>query len=286
MQITLTDVSVDYRSGPLRAPNALHAVSAAVRSGSYTAVVGHAGSGKSTLLKVLSGLLLPRSGTVQIGEQIIRGGETGKQDWQRIRHKIGLVFQYPESQLFAETVEQDICFGPLNMGGPLAEAKALARELITRVGLDPALLHASPLSLSGGQKRRTALAGILAMQPEVLLLDEPGAGLDPEGKRQILDLIHGWHQTYEVTTILATQDIDDAVRYAEELIIMAEGRIVLQGSTRELLSDPELLTSLHVELPRARRLQLRIEEALRTRLPRVCLTAEELADTLYEAGFA
>lgn len=183
MQIELKDVSANYQIGPIRKPNVLNDVNLTIESGTFTALIGRTGAGKSSLLKTLNGLLLPTKGSVRIGETIIKPPYS-KEAIRIIRKQVGMVFQFPESQLFAETVEKDICFGPLNFGVPFKEAKEIAKKVITLVGLEPAILSKSPFSLSGGQKRRVAIAGILAMEPSVLILDEPGAGLDPQGKKK------------------------------------------------------------------------------------------------------
>ena len=183
MQIIFENVTADYELGPLRSPLVLKSVDLSLNSGSFTAVIGHTGAGKSSLLKTMNGLLLPVEGKVTIGDTIITPNKN-KKNLKNLRKKVGMVFQFPESQLFAETVEQDICFGPLNFGVPLEEAKETTRKVIEQVGLEKEILSKSPFSLSGGQKRRVAIAGILAMEPDVLVLDEPGAGLDPNGKKK------------------------------------------------------------------------------------------------------
>ena len=197
MEIRIENVSVDYQVGPIRNRDVLHDVDVSIQSGSFTAIIGYTGAGKSSLLKAMNGLLLPTQGQVKIGTDIIKP-EKNKEALKSIRKKVGMVFQFPESQLFAETVEKDICFGPLNFGVPLEEAKSRTKKVIEQVGLSQEILEKSPFSLSGGQKRRVAIAGILAMEPDILVLDEPGAGLDPSGKKEIMDLIcflacRTWH---------------------------------------------------------------------------------------------
>jgi len=177
MEIRIENVSADYQVGPIRNQDVLHDVDVNIQSGSFTAVIGYTGAGKSSLLKAMNGLLLPTQGSVKIGTDIIKP-EKNKEALKSIRKRVGMVFQFPESQLFAETVEKDICFGPLNFGVPLEEAKTRTMEAIEQVGLPQEILDKSPFSLSGGQKRRVAIAGILVMKPDILVLDEPGAGLD------------------------------------------------------------------------------------------------------------
>ncbi|MEF3330377.1 energy-coupling factor transporter ATPase [Oceanobacillus sp. M60] len=285
MQINLQEVTADYQAGPIRSPEILKSISTTIKSGSFTAVVGQTGSGKSSLLKLMNGLLLPKKGEVAVGELTITL-ENAKQSVKEARRKVGMVFQFPESQLFAETVEKDIMFGPMNFGVPEAEAKEIALEVIGRVGLDASILSKSPFSLSGGQKRYVAMAGILAMRPDILVLDEPGAGLDPKGKKEVMDLIHAWHKERGLTTLLVTHDMDDAAYYADEVIVMEEGRIVFQGEHEHLFADVSAVHQWGLELPQARKLQVKLEQEAGVTLPQVCLTLDQLADALIEAGLA
>jgi energy-coupling factor transport system ATP-binding protein len=283
MQIELKDVSANYQIGPIRKPNVLNDVNLTIESGTFTALIGRTGAGKSSLLKTLNGLLLPTKGSVRIGETIIKPPYS-KEAIRIIRKQVGMVFQFPESQLFAETVEKDICFGPLNFGVPLEEAKEIAKKVITLVGLEPAILSKSPFSLSGGQKRRVAIAGILAMEPSVLILDEPGAGLDPQGKKEIMSFLSTWHQREGMTTILVTHDMEDVALYADRVILMDQGKIIKNETTKTIFSDSDLLESWGLEMPQARRYQIKIEKEAGIKLPRVCLTLEELADALVSVG--
>lgn len=283
MQIELKDVSANYQIGPIRKPNVLNDVNLTIESGTFTVLIGRTGAGKSSLLKTLNGLLLPTKGSVRIGETIIKPPYS-KEAIRIIRKQVGMVFQFPESQLFAETVEKDICFGPLNFGVPLKEAKEIAKKVITLVGLEPAILSKSPFSLSGGQKRRVAIAGILAMEPSVLVLDEPGAGLDPQGKSEIMSLISTWHQQEGLTTILVTHDMEDVALYAERVILMDQGKIIKYEKTETIFSDTDLLESWGLEMPQARRYQIKIEQETGIKLPRVCLTLDDLADALVAVG--
>lgn len=285
MQVKLTDVSADYEIGPIRSPLVLNGVNLTIKDGTFAAVVGHTGAGKSSLLKTLNGLILPKKGQVEVGEHTI-DCNSEKKVLKEVRKKVGMVFQFPESQLFAETVEQDICFGPLNFGVPLDEAKQIARKVIELVGLDNSILSKSPFSLSGGQKRRVAIAGILAMEPNVLVLDEPGAGLDPIGKKEIMTLIRSWHDEKNLTTILVTHDMEDVAQYADEVVVMEKGKVVLHDEVYRVFSQVEQLKKWHLDLPNARRFQLKIEEKTGKKLPRVCLTLEELTDALIEVGLA
>ncbi|WP_225228943.1 energy-coupling factor transporter ATPase [Bacillus sp. PS06] len=285
MEIIFKDVTADYEVGPIRSPLVLQSVNMTLKSGSFTAIIGHTGAGKSSLLKAMNGLIIPTAGEVTIGDVVIQPGKN-KRSLKKIRKRVGMVFQFPESQLFAETVEKDLCFGPLNFGVPLKEAKEMARNVIELVGLDPQILTKSPFSLSGGQKRRVAIAGILAMEPDILVLDEPGAGLDPRGKKEILTIISELHRKRGMTTILVTHDMDDVALFADDVVVMENGKVVIHDQMREVFANLALLDKLHLDVPEARRLQLKIEHRTGIQLPQVCLTVEELADTLIEAGLA
>ena len=285
MEIRIENVSVDYQVGPIRTRDVLHDVDVSIQSGSFTAIIGYTGAGKSSLLKAMNGLLLPTQGQVKIGTDIIKP-EKNKEALKSIRKKVGMVFQFPESQLFAETVEKDICFGPLNFGVPLEEAKRRTKKVIEQVGLSQEILEKSPFSLSGGQKRRVAIAGILAMEPDVLVLDEPGAGLDPSGKKEIMDLISSWHAERGMTTVLVTHDMDDVVHYADEVVVMEKGTVVFHDSIHLLFSNEEQIEKWHLDVPVARRFQMNLENQTGVKLNRVCLTVEELADALIEVGLA
>lgn len=283
MQITFENVSADYVIGPIRTPRVLNSINLTLKQGSFTAVIGPTGAGKSSLLKAMNGLLIPTKGHVKIGHDRITS-QNNKQALKKIRKKVGLVFQFPESQLFAKTVEKDICFGPLNFGVPFKEAKEIARKTIMQVGLDQNILTKSPFSLSGGQKRRVAIAGVLATKPEVLILDEPGAGLDPEGKKKIFSLISHLNQKHRMTIVLVTHDMDDVISYADHVIVMEKGCAVIQGPVREVFSLKEKLEDYHLDVPEVLRFQLKIEQETGMKLPRTCLTVNELADTLIEVG--
>lgn len=285
MQIKFEDVTADYQIGPIRNPNVVKNIVLTLPTKSFTAIVGHTGAGKSSLLKTINGLLLPRAGRIIVGNTAITA-DKAKQALKKIRKHVGMVFQFPEAQLFAETVEQDIQFGPLNFGVSKSEVKERTRQAIEAVGLDESLLKTSPFSLSGGQQRRVAIAGVLAMNPEILLLDEPGAGLDPEGKRAILSMIKKIHVERGLTTIIVTHDMDDVAKYAEDVVVMEKGTVSAHQTVKTFFSDPEKLQQWHVELPEARKLQLKIEAQTGFKLPDVCLTIDELTAGLIEVGLA
>lgn len=232
MDIKLQKLSFAYAPGTPFEKRALFDVDLAIASGSYQAIIGHTGSGKSTILQHLNALLKPTEGSIQIGDKVITAGKKEK-DLRPIRQKVGIVFQFPEHQLFEETVLEDIIFGPMNFGVPEEEAMENARDLVKLVGLPEAVLEKSPFDLSGGQMRRVAIAGVLAMEPDVIVLDEPTAGLDPRGRKEIMDLFYQLHQKRNLTTILVTHSMEDAARYADQIAIMHEGRCVLTGTDRK-----------------------------------------------------
>jgi len=285
MEVNFENVSADYQLGPIRSPLVLHSVDVRIESGSYTAVIGYTGAGKSSLLKAMNGLLLPKEGQITVGDLVIKP-DKNKHALKSIRKRVGMVFQFPESQLFAETVEKDICFGPMNFGVSKDEAKEIAKLVVEQVGLTQDILTKSPFSLSGGQKRRIAIAGILAMQPDILVLDEPGAGLDPNGRKEIMDLIASWHKDRGMTTVLVTHDMEDVVTYADRVIVMEKGQIVRHDYVEKVFASQQQLEKWHLDVPDARRFQLNFEKKTGIVLPKVCLTIEDLADAFIEVGLA
>lgn len=276
MDITIENLEHRYQ---IRSPFerlALYDVNAHIKSGSYTAIIGHTGSGKSTILQHLNGLLQPTSGSITIGERTISSKQKEK-NLKSLRKNVGVVFQFPEHQLFEETVEKDICFGPLNFGVPLEEAKERARQTIKMVGLSDEYLMKSPFDLSGGQMRRVAIAGILAMNPQVLVLDEPTAGLDPRGRFEIMEMFYKLHKENGLTTILVTHSMEDASRYADQILVMEKGTIKFQGSPVEIFSKPEQVLHLGLDVPEAVRLKGLLEEKLGIEIPRsASLSVDEI----------
>ncbi|WP_059174149.1 energy-coupling factor ABC transporter ATP-binding protein [Bacillus sp. FJAT-27445] len=279
MDISLQDIEYKYQAGTPFERLAVSNVTLDIPSGTYLAIIGHTGSGKSTVLQHLNGLLQPTSGSVEIGDRTIKAGKKEK-NLKAVRQKVGIVFQFPEHQLFEETVEKDICFGPMNFGVSEAEAKERARVAIRQVGLGEEILQKSPFELSGGQMRRVAIAGVLAMEPEVIVLDEPTAGLDPRGRKEIMDMFYRLHRDRGLSTILVTHSMEDAARYADKIAILHQGRTVKIGTPEEIFSNPAELVSLGLDVPEAVRFQLKWEEKMGTKLGRTYLTIEELADTL------
>lgn len=279
MDIKLQHVEYRYSAGTPFERFALKDVSFDIPEGTFLAVIGHTGSGKSTLLQHLNALLQPTSGQVKIGERVVEAGKKNK-NLKPIRQKVGIVFQFPEHQLFEETVEKDICYGPINFGVPEEEAKRRARLAAKKVGLPEDVLQKSPFDLSGGQMRRVAIAGVLAMEPEVLVLDEPTAGLDPRGRREIMDLFYKLHQEKKMTTILVTHSMEDAALYADEIVIMHQGKLARKGKPEEIFSSPEELFGLGLNVPDVVKFQYMFEKKSGIRLGKTCLSVQELADEL------
>lgn len=279
MDILLQEVGYSYAKDTPFEKRALTDVSLHIPSGSYTAIIGHTGSGKSTVLQHLNALLKPTEGSVMIGERKIKAGVKAK-NLRDVRRQVGIVFQFPEQQLFDETVLKDIMFGPLNYGVSEEEASRRAHELVDQLGLPPEVLTKSPFDLSGGQMRRVAIAGVLAMEPDVLVLDEPTAGLDPRGRREIMDLFHRLHIEKGLTTVLVTHSMEDAARYADNVAIMHNGRCVVTGEPVEIFSNEEQLRDYRLEPPRSVRLQQKFEEKLGIKLDSISLTEEALAKNI------
>ncbi|WP_019123511.1 energy-coupling factor transporter ATPase [Brevibacillus massiliensis] len=247
MQITLENVSHIYGKGTPFEKTALTNVSLTIPAGAYVGIIGQTGSGKSTLIQHLNGLLKPTSGRLRMGEWEITPETKRTSEW---RKRVGLVFQYPEHQLFEETVAKDVAYGPLNFDLPEELAMQRAKEALEIVGLDyEAIKDRSPFQLSGGQMRRVAIAGVLAMQPRVLVLDEPTAGLDPAGRKSILEGIYQIHREQKLTTILVTHSMEEVARYADLIVVMANGQVVMQGRPEEVFAQEEKLRQLSLDVP-------------------------------------
>lgn len=283
MDISLQQVGYLYGKDTPFEKRALQGVDATIRSGSYSAIIGHTGSGKSTLLMHLNGLLKPSEGVVKIGDTTISAGTKAK-GLKEVRSRVGIVFQFPEHQLFEETVEKDIMFGPMNFGVPEEEARRRAHELIKLLGLPEEVAQESPFDLSGGQMRRVAIAGVLAFKPSVLVLDEPTAGLDPRGRREIMELFNRLHAEENLTTILVTHSMEDAARYADNIIVMHDGTSVLSGSPQKVFEDEGILSSFRLGLPRSVKFQRDIEQLIGRPLNGLALTEEQLATAIASAA--
>ena len=249
MDITFDHVSFTYQAGTPFAGDGIKDVSGTIHDGSYTAIIGHTGSGKSTILQHLNALLKPTSGTVTIGDKVITN-ETSNKNLKPLRQKVGMVFQFAENQLFEQTVAKDIAFGPQNFGVSEQDALALADKMITMVGLPHDVLEKSPFDLSGGQMRRVAIAGVLAMQPEVLVLDEPTAGLDPAGRHEMMQMFERLHREEGQTIVLVTHQMDDVADYADTVWVMAKGHLIKTGTPREIFADSAWLKANQLGLPK------------------------------------
>lgn len=279
MDISLQNVEYRYQINTPFERLAIKDVSIDIPSGTFLAIIGHTGSGKSTVLQHLNALLKPTEGQVVIGDRMITP-EKKQKNLKEIRQRVGIVFQFPEHQLFEETVEKDICFGPMNFGVTEEEAKKRARAAIGQVGLPEEILSKSPFDLSGGQMRRVAIAGVLAMEPDVIVLDEPTAGLDPRGRKEIMDMFYSLHGTRGLSTVLVTHSMEDASRYADQIVIMHNGEVYKKGTPEEIFSSPEGLLKLGLDVPEVVRFQLKMEKSLNVRLSKTCLTMDELTDEI------
>ncbi len=248
MGIALENVSFTYQEGTPLASAALSDVSLRIEDGSYTALIGHTGSGKSTILQLLNGLLVPSQGSVQVFDTLITSTSKNK-DIRQIRKQVGLVFQFAENQIFEETVLKDVAFGPQNFGVSEEDAEKIAREKLALVGIDESLFDRSPFELSGGQMRRVAIAGILAMEPAVLVLDEPTAGLDPLGRKELMNLFKKLHQS-GMTIVLVTHLMDDVAEYANQVYVMEKGRLVKGGKPSDVFQDVVFMEEVQLGVPK------------------------------------
>lgn len=248
MGIALENVSFTYQEGTPLASTALSDVSLTIEDGSYTALIGHTGSGKSTILQLLNGLLVPSQGSVRVFDTLITSTSKNK-DIRQIRKQVGLVFQFAENQIFEETVLKDVAFGPQNFGVSEEDAEKIAREKLALVGIDESLLNRSPFELSGGQMRRVAIAGILAMEPAILVLDEPTAGLDPLGRKELMNLFRKLHQS-GMTIVLVTHLMDDVAEYANQVYVMEKGRLVKGGKPSDVFQDVVFMEEVQLGVPK------------------------------------
>ncbi|MDQ0999857.1 energy-coupling factor transport system ATP-binding protein [Neobacillus niacini] len=279
MDISLQNIEYRYQANTPFERLAIKDVSINIPTGTYMALIGHTGSGKSTVLQHLNALLVPTEGTVVIGNHEVKAKQKNK-NLKQIRQKVGIVFQFPEHQLFEETVEKDIIFGPMNFGVSEAEAKERARFALQQVGLSQEILEKSPFDLSGGQMRRVAIAGVLAMEPDCLVLDEPTAGLDPRGRKEIMDMFYSLHKERNLTTILVTHSMEDAAQYADQIIIMQQGQVVKQGTPIEIFSSVTELVDMGLDVPEVVRFQRSLEEKLGITLGATYLSIEELSSAV------
>ena len=280
-KIVLDDVSFVYGEGTPFEHRALDHVSISVREGKITGIIGHTGSGKSTMMQLLNGLTKPTEGKVLLDGADINADEktvmselmsestyrdlpqrrlkkAAKQELKQRRRtlcfRVGLVMQYPEYQLFEETVYRDIAFGPANMGLSTEEVDARVREAARFTGVQEAWLNKSPFDLSGGQKRRVSIAGVIAMKPEVLVLDEPAAGLDPRGRQQIFDTMVNYQKETGTTVLIVSHSMEDMAQYCDDIVVLADGKVILQGDREEVFSHADLLEGVGLDIPQVTKL--------------------------------
>lgn len=280
MDIRFKQVGFAYQAGTPFEMRALHDVTFSVKDGSYVAIIGHTGSGKSTILQHLNALLKPTEGIVELGDKTI-DSTTGNKDLKPLRKKVGIVFQFPEAQLFEETVEKDIAFGPKNFGVSEEEALKIAAEVVKTVGLPEDVLKKSPFDLSGGQMRRVAIAGVLAMKPEVLVLDEPTAGLDPKGRLEMMEMFYKLNKEQKMTIVLVTHQMNDVSDYADHVIVIESGNVVKEGSPKEVFSDASWLLEKQLGVPTTLAFVEKLKEKgwSTNKMP---LTLDVLADAILE----
>ncbi len=258
MSIVIEHLNYVYMQGGPYETRALDDVSLTIHDGEFIGLIGHTGSGKSTLVQHLNGLILPTSGKITVDGMDLAEKDT---DRRAIRRRVGLVFQYPENQLFEETVAKDIAFGPKNLGLGEEEIDRRVRTAMRRVALDyDKLAQRSVFELSGGQMRRVAIAGVLAMEPQTLVLDEPCAGLDPRGREEILGLISDLHRESGATIVMVSHSMDDVAALAERVIVMNHGKVAMDGTPREIFSRGEELRAIGLDVPQAVELAQKLRE--------------------------
>ncbi len=280
MDITFENVSYTYQPNTPFEHQALKDISFYIPSGTFVAIIGHTGSGKSTLIQHLNGLIRPTNGEISIGKYEFSHTKKLKA-MKELRKQVGVVFQYPEHQLFDETVEKDIAFGPMNFGITKREVKKRIEEILPKVGLSEEILPRSPLELSGGQMRRVAIAGVLAAKPSIYVLDEPTAGLDPQGQKEILDMFYDIHQKEKTTTILVTHSMENALTYADYVIILNQGEKYLEGKPEDILTKESLLHEVQLLVPESLQFIKKFNERFSANLPISRQTTSEIATHIH-----
>ena len=274
MPIEIRNLSHIYNADTTFKTVALDDINLKLKEGSITAIIGETGSGKSTLVQHLNALLLPTSGEIQVNDKCIKADEKPK-NLKALRKNVGLVFQFPEYQLFEETILQDICFGPKNFGVSEEDAIAQAKRILKLVGLDESYCDKSPFECSGGEKRRVAIAGILAMDPQILVLDEPTAGLDPKGAKDMMELFVRINKEFNKTILLVTHDMEHVLTYCEEVVVVSKGKIAKECDVKSFFSNTSTLHEMNINPPAI----LRLKEQLQAKgfnLNKPVLTLEEL----------
>ena len=257
MGIRLENVCYTYGSDTTSEIKALNNVNLEINKGEFVAIIGHTGSGKSTLIQHFNGLERPKSGNVFYNNENIY---ENNYDLRKLRCKVGLVFQYPEHQLFEETVLKDVCFGPMNMGMSREEAEKKAKLVLEQVGINEKCYNKSPFELSGGQKRRVAIAGVLAMNPEIIVLDEPTAGLDPKGRDKILNRIKELHDNTGIGVILVSHSMEDVANYAQRLIVINNGKIKYDGMPKDVFKHYKELEKMGLKAPQITYIMHKLKE--------------------------
>ena len=248
MPIVFSHLNYVYSPKTPMESGALKDINLTIKDQSFTMLVGHTGSGKSTLVQQINALLIPSEGQVDVNGIVVDKNVKKMKNIKELRKGVGLVFQFPEYQLFEETVLKDVSFGPKNFGVKKDEAEKLAKEALSLVGIDESLFDKSPFELSGGQKRRVAIAGVITLNPKILVLDEPTAGLDPQGSRGMMRLFEKIHRR-GTTIVMITHDMDDVIRYADEVVVLSKGKVVREAKPYELFSDENLFADLSIEEP-------------------------------------
>lgn len=280
MKITFDQVTYDYSIKTPYQYRALNQVSTTFTESKFYAIVGQTGSGKSTLIQHLNAILKPTEGQLKIGDTNITK-KTKSKKLAPVRKKVGIVFQFAEHQLFEDTVEKDIIFGPLNYGTDKEAAIQKAESLMDLLSMDRSLLKKSPFELSGGQKRRIAIAGVLAMEPEILVLDEPTVGLDPKGQHDMMELFNDIHENLGITVILISHQMDIVLKYADEVKVIKAGEIVAEDKPVNIFTNKELLNQTHLEPPNIIKLQQAVETKYNMKFDQIA-TSEEMFKDMYE----
>lgn len=281
MTVKFSQVSYVYQKGTPFEHVALRDIETTFQQGKYYAVIGQTGSGKSTLIQHFNGLLKPSTGKLQIDDITITH-KTKDKVLKQIRKRIGVVFQFPESQLFEDSVEREILFGPKNFNMPIDEVKVRAYKLLIDFGFSRDILQQSPFQMSGGQMRKIAITSILAMDPDIVILDEPTAGLDPKSRDQIMKMIKKLQVEQNKTIILVTHEMNDVAKYVDEIKIMKQGQLVEECSPRKLFSDTNYVNQLHLDVPDVVKLQRDIEDKYQYYFNKIALTEDEFIDMYKE----
>lgn len=280
MSIKFNDVTYVYQKGTPFEYEALHQINTEFEPGHYYAIIGQTGSGKSTLIQHFNGLLKPSYGTVALDDLVLKA-KTKDKAIRPMRQRVGLVFQFPESQLFEDSVEREILFGPKNFNMNLDKVKDYAYRLLMKLGFDRDVMNKSPFQMSGGQMRKIAIVSILAMDPDIIVLDEPTAGLDPHSRKQVMNLLKQLQQEGK-TIVLVTHDMNDVAQYADRIKVLQQGTLVYEGTPRALFSDSERINDYSLDLPDIVQLQRDFEHKHQTKLSDTALTDEEFIELYRE----